>query len=134
MTKGVVGAMTRACHRRSNATMPSPHRLLFTLDAERAHGAAMAALRAWGGAGVPLARTAADPILATSVAGIEFANPVLLAAGLDKDGRAIRGLAALGFGGVEVGTLTLRPQSGQPAPAAVPAGRGPGGGQSNGVQ
>ena len=96
--------------------MPLPHRLLYALDAERAHALAMAGLRAWGAAGAPLARAAADPILSTSVAGIDFANPVLLAAGLDKDARAIPGLAALGFGGVEVGTLTLRPQPGNPRP------------------
>ena len=96
--------------------MPSPRRLLFALDAERAHGAAMAGLRAWGMAGTPFARSREDPVLATTVAGVGFANPVLLAAGLDKDARAVRGLAALGFGGVEVGTLTLRPQPGNPRP------------------
>jgi dihydroorotate dehydrogenase len=96
--------------------MASPHRLLFALDAERAHGLSIAALHGWGAAGAPFAPRVADAALATRVAGIDFANPVLLAAGVDKDARAVRGLAALGFGGVEVGTLTLRPQPGNPRP------------------
>ncbi len=48
--------------------------------------------------------------------GIDFVNPVGLAAGLDKDGMAIRGLAALGFGFLEIGTVTPRPQAGNPLP------------------
>lgn len=56
------------------------------------------------------------PRLATTVAGIAFRNPLGIAAGLDKDARAIDGLLALGVGGVEVGTLTPRPQPGNPRP------------------
>jgi dihydroorotate dehydrogenase len=55
-------------------------------------------------------------VLASEVAGLRFANPVGLAAGLDKDARAIPGLFALGFGAVEVGTLTPLPQPGNPRP------------------
>jgi dihydroorotate dehydrogenase len=90
--------------------------LLFALDAERAHRITIAMLESWGRAGTPLGRDAADPLLATEVAGIAFANPVGLAAGADKDGRAIDGFLALGFGAVEIGTLTPLPQAGNPRP------------------
>jgi dihydroorotate dehydrogenase len=87
---------------------------LFALDAERAHGLTLAALAAWGGRGA--AGPVTDSRLATSVAGLGFANPVGLAAGVDKDGRAIDGFFGLGFGSVEIGTLTPLPQSGNPRP------------------
>lgn len=90
------------------------HRALFLLDAETAHGAAVAALGRWGEAGAPLAGPM--PHLPTRVAGLDFPNPVGLAAGLDKDARAVTGLFALGFGAVEVGTLTPLPQPGNPKP------------------
>jgi dihydroorotate dehydrogenase len=90
---------------------------LFLLDAETAHHAAIAALRGWGGLGAPLAgRSETDPKLRVTLAGIDFPNPVGLAAGLDKDAQAIPGLFGLGFGSVEVGTLTPRPQPGNPRP------------------
>jgi len=57
-----------------------------------------------------------DPILATNVAGVAFANPLGLAAGLDKDAEAFNGFLALGFGAVEVGTITPLPQAGNPKP------------------
>ena len=87
---------------------------LFALDAERAHGVTVAALAAWGGRGA--AGPESDSRLATSVAGLDFANPVGLAAGVDKDGRAIDGFFGLGFGSVEIGTLTPLPQPGNPRP------------------
>jgi len=90
------------------------HPLLFRLDAERAHGLTIAALAAWGKAGTPLAPSV--PRLATTVAGIAFPNPVGLAAGVDKDGRAIDGFFGLGLGSVEIGTLTPVPQPGNPKP------------------
>lgn len=90
------------------------HRALHALDAERAHHAAIAALGRWGALGAPFA--GAMPRLPTRVAGIDFPNPVGLAAGLDKDARAVAGLFALGFGAVEVGTLTPLPQPGNPKP------------------
>ncbi len=91
-----------------------PHRALFALDPERAHGTALAALSRWDALGAPLA--GAMPRLETRVAGLRFPNPVGLAAGLDKDARAAGGLFALGFGAVEVGTLTPLPQAGNPRP------------------
>ncbi|SEI95049.1 dihydroorotate oxidase A [Sphingomonas sp. OV641] len=89
---------------------------LFALDAERAHRLTIRGLALWGRLGTPGAREVADPALATTVAGIRFANPLGLAAGVDKDGEAVAGLHALGFGAVEVGTLTPLPQPGNPKP------------------
>ncbi|RIA45734.1 dihydroorotate oxidase A [Hephaestia caeni] len=91
-------------------------RALFALDAERAHGLAIDALAGWGALGAPFAARASAPSLATELAGLRFANPIGLAAGLDKDGRAIDGLFGLGFGAVEIGTLTPLAQPGNPRP------------------
>ncbi len=96
---------------------------LFLLDPERAHALALR----WTGLGLqrhPARRgtslTPSEPNpwprLASTVAGLPFLNPIGIAAGLDKDGRALAGLAALGVGGVEMGTLTPRPQPGNPRP------------------
>ncbi|MCK8455850.1 quinone-dependent dihydroorotate dehydrogenase [Sphingomonas faeni] len=90
------------------------HPILFRLDAERAHGLTIASLGAWGKAGTPLAPRV--PRLATTVAGIAFPNPLGLAAGVDKDGHAIAGFFGLGFGSVEIGTLTPLAQPGNPKP------------------
>src|SRR3954451_22953917 len=57
-----------------------------------------------------------DPVLRVRALGLEFPGPVGLAAGFDKDARGTRGLAALGFGFVEVGTVTARAQPGNPRP------------------
>ncbi|KQT32490.1 dihydroorotate dehydrogenase (quinone) [Sphingomonas sp. Leaf412] len=92
----------------------SLHRGLFALDPETAHGIALSGLARWGAAGAPLAGEM--PRLETRVAGLRFPNPVGLAAGLDKDARAAGGLFALGFGAVEVGTLTPLAQPGNPRP------------------
>lgn len=82
--------------------------LLFSLDAETAHKLSL------GLAGVlPYPRVAACPVRAM---GLEFANPVGLAAGLDKDAAHIDALARMGFGFIEVGTVTPRPQPGNPRP------------------
>jgi dihydroorotate dehydrogenase len=89
---------------------------LFSLDAERAHTLTIAALAAWARVGAPLASRTADSVLSTRVAGIEFANPLGLAAGADKDAKGVAGFHALGFGCVEVGTLTPLPQDGNPRP------------------
>ncbi|WP_417230106.1 quinone-dependent dihydroorotate dehydrogenase [Brevundimonas sp.] len=86
--------------------------LLRRMDPEIAHGLALRAL-AW----VPLpAPPADDPILATTVAGLTLGNPVGLAAGLDKNGEVLRGLSRLGFGFIECGSVTPRPQDGNPKP------------------
>lgn len=89
---------------------------LFALDAERAHRLTIRGLAAWGAAGAPGGREVEDAVLRTRVAGIDFANPLGLAAGVDKDGEAVTGLHALGFGAVEVGTLTPLPQPGNAKP------------------
>ena len=86
--------------------------LLRTLDPETAHRLAIEALKL-----APLpAPPADDPVLETSVAGLRLSNPVGLAAGLDKNGEALRGLARLGFGFVECGSVTPRAQPGNPRP------------------
>ena len=85
---------------------------VFRLDAERAHGLTIAALEH------SPRRTPArpDPRLATRVAGLDFPTPVGLAAGFDKDARVPDALLGLGFGFVEVGTLTPRSQAGNTKP------------------
>jgi dihydroorotate dehydrogenase len=89
--------------------------LLFSLDAEEAHNLTLPALRRAAGLGLTrvLRRPLPDP---RKVMGIAFPNPVGLAAGLDKDGAYIDGLAALGFGSIEIGTVTPRAQPGNPKP------------------
>jgi dihydroorotate dehydrogenase len=84
---------------------------LFTLPAETAHRLALAALRAMPDSPPPEA-----PGLATTVAGLRFPSPLGIAAGFDKNALAIDGLHRLGFGFVEIGTVTPRPQAGNPRP------------------
>lgn len=88
---------------------------LFSLDAETAHNLTMPLLQygAALGMGAIVAKPKPDP---RRVMGIDFPNPVGLAAGLDKDGKYIDGLAALGFGSIEIGTVTPRAQAGNPKP------------------
>jgi dihydroorotate dehydrogenase len=86
--------------------------LIFALDAERAHRLTIAALKLAPRGKPP----APDPVLATRVAGLAFPNPVGLAAGFDKDAEVAAAMLGLGFGFVEVGTLTPRPQAGNPKP------------------
>jgi len=90
--------------------------LLFRFDAEQAHHWTLKGIdAAWrGGLNPLLARRPAA--LPTTVFGLAFDNPVGLAAGLDKNGDCIDGLAALGFGFIEIGTTTPRPQAGNPKP------------------
>ncbi|HWK36500.1 quinone-dependent dihydroorotate dehydrogenase [Sphingomonas sp.] len=92
------------------------HPLLFAIDAERAHRLTIRLISAWSGGTAPLGGVVRDPRLETRVAGISFPNPIGLAAGVDKDGEAIDGFFALGFGSVEIGTLTPLPQPGNPKP------------------
>src|SRR4051794_16646675 len=86
--------------------------ILFTLDAERAHRATIRALRLKPAGSPP----APDPRLAIRVAGLDFPNPVGLAAGFDKDAQVPDQMLGLGFGFAEVGTLTPFPQDGNPRP------------------
>lgn len=95
--------------------------LLRHLPAEATHRLAFAALRAL--AALPLARRALaallaprDPTLEVHALGLRFRGPLGLAAGFDKDGKGTEALLALGFGFVEVGTLTAQPQPGNPKP------------------
>ncbi|MCB9740635.1 MAG: quinone-dependent dihydroorotate dehydrogenase [Deltaproteobacteria bacterium] len=94
--------------------------LLFRLDPERAHAVALAILQRLGRSGVgrPLLRLGFDAPIddPVTVMGLRFRNRVGLAAGWDKDARAWPGLACMGFGHVEVGTITPRPQPGNPKP------------------
>ena len=85
--------------------------LIFQLDAESAHKLALAALKLpWPDEG------AIDPILRQTVAGLDFAGPVGLAAGFDKDGVAADRMRRFGFAFGEIGTLTPLPQAGNPRP------------------
>ena len=87
--------------------------LLRLLDAETAHRLGLQGLRL-GLAGRD--RTPPDPRLAVSALGLTFSNPIGLAAGFDKNAEALAPLAGLGFGFVEAGTVTPRPQPGNPRP------------------
>jgi dihydroorotate dehydrogenase len=87
--------------------------LLLTLDPERAHDLALRGLEL----GLyPRARAADDPRLSQTLFGLNFKNPIGMAAGFDKDARVFRQLHAMGFGFVEVGTLTPKQQPGNPSP------------------
>ncbi len=95
--------------------------LLFRIDPETAHARALGLARLVGRippARFLLARTARveSPRLRVRAFGLEFENPVGIAAGYDKEGRAVAGLAALGLGHLELGTVTLRAQPGNQRP------------------
>ncbi|WPC06705.1 quinone-dependent dihydroorotate dehydrogenase [Pseudomonas benzenivorans] len=90
--------------------------LLFKLSPETSHELSIDLIGAGGRLGLNGLLTKAPASLPVKVMGLEFANPVGLAAGLDKNGDAIDGFAQLGFGFVEIGTVTPRPQPGNPKP------------------
>ena len=90
--------------------------LFFKIDPEKSHHLALNGLSLAEKlhlSGLLAARVADNP---RTVMGIEFKNPVGLAAGLDKNGEYIDALASLGFGSIEIGTITPRPQPGNPKP------------------
>jgi dihydroorotate dehydrogenase len=89
---------------------------LFKLAPEAAHFVSLASLKALHRAGLVRPPQAAPAACARSVMGLHFPNPVGLAAGLDKNGAYIDALGALGFGFIEIGTVTPRPQPGNPKP------------------
>jgi dihydroorotate dehydrogenase len=96
--------------------------LFFQLDPERAHNLTVYLLRL-AGAVSPVGyflrqifSSYSHEDIAVEAFGLKFSNPVGLAAGYDKDGLAWRGLTALGFGHIEIGTVTPRPQDGNPKP------------------
>jgi len=95
--------------------------LLFSLDPESVHRLTLSLLALAGG--LPTLRSVLERAFSVphssrpvQAFGLTFANPVGLAAGYDKDGRAMHGLACLGFGHVELGTVTPQPQAGNPRP------------------
>ena len=95
--------------------------LLFRFDAESAHEAALAAASAAGASapGRAVLRSIygfEDERLATEVAGLRFPNPLGLAAGFDKNGRAVQALCCLGLGHLEIGSVSARPSRGNPRP------------------
>ena len=85
---------------------------LFSLDPEKAHNLGIKGLKIRGKLGC----IDHGPLLPVNVMGLNFSNPVGLAAGLDKNGEAIDGLASQGFGFLEIGTVTPRAQPGNPKP------------------
>jgi dihydroorotate dehydrogenase len=90
--------------------------LLFALDPETAQRVSLKSLDALNCLGAASLASASLPRLPVRVLGLDFPNPVGLAAGMDKDGEHIDALAALGFGFLEIGAVTPRPQPGNPKP------------------
>ena len=101
-------------------------RLLFKLSPETAHELSIDMLGAAGRLGLTRRLVKQPGALPINVMGLDFPNPVGLAAGLDKNGDAILGLSGLGFGFIEIGTVTPRPQFGNPKPRLfrLPAAQG----------
>jgi dihydroorotate dehydrogenase len=114
MPKDLVGQSTAPA--RSAISRAMLYRLLrpalFALDAETAHGLALSALKASPAS----SRAKPGGPLTTRVAGLDFPNPLGMAAGFDKDGEVPDALLGLGFGFAEVGSITPRPQAGNPRP------------------
>lgn len=100
--------------------------LLFRLDAERSHHLTLDSLQVANKLGLTALVPKPAACRTRRVMGLDFPNPVGLAAGLDKNGAYIDALAALGFGFIEVGTVTPRPQPGNPQPRLfrIPAAQG----------
>src|SRR5689334_8108462 len=86
--------------------------VLFSLDPEAAHHLALATLSLMP----PVTMAADPPELRVRLWRMDFPNPIGLAAGMDKDARAVHGWQTLGFGFAELGTITPRPQPGNPKP------------------
>lgn len=98
---------------RSSAVQGLTREALLRMDPETAHGVTISALKM----GLVPAQDGSDPqTLAVSIAGLDFKNPIGMAAGFDKNGEVPRQLCDMGFGFAEVGTVTPRPQSGNPKP------------------
>lgn len=90
--------------------------VLFSLDPETAHTVTLKLLKATDMMGLAKLVYPKSPDRPTKIMGLEFKNPVGLAAGMDKNGDYIDALADLGFGFIEIGTVTPRPQPGNPKP------------------
>jgi dihydroorotate dehydrogenase len=89
---------------------------LFSLDPEKAHEVTLKLLKLSHQTGLSVLSKARSEHQPLTVMGLDFKNPVGLAAGMDKNGDYIDALAAMGFGFLEVGTVTPRPQPGNPKP------------------
>src|SRR5216117_1705140 len=90
--------------------------LLFALDPETAHRLSLKSLNVLKRLGAASFVACAAPRVPVRVMGLDFPNPVGLAGGMEKNGEHIDGLAALGFGFIEIGAVTPRPQAGNPKP------------------
>jgi dihydroorotate dehydrogenase len=90
--------------------------LLFALDPEVAHALALTSIKLLERSGMASSVANTAPARSVKLMGLEFPNALGLAAGLDKNGEYIDALAALGFGFIEIGTVTPRPQPGNPKP------------------
>jgi dihydroorotate dehydrogenase len=92
--------------------------LAFRMEAERAHHIAikLGGAMAWAAPALGPLLAAHDPRLAITVRGVRFPNPIGLAAGYDKSGQSVATLAALGFGSVEIGSVSIDPSQGNPKP------------------
>jgi dihydroorotate dehydrogenase len=100
-----------------DAMYPLARSGLFRLDAEVAHHASLAALRIAEKTGLLGLLSPQDELISpVEVMGLKFPNRIGLAAGLDKEGNTIDALGRLGFGCIEIGTITPRPQAGNPKP------------------
>ncbi|NBO87875.1 MAG: quinone-dependent dihydroorotate dehydrogenase, partial [Burkholderiaceae bacterium] len=97
-------------------TYPLVRPLLFSLDPEEAHDFSFAQLDRLERCGLLKTLVGKPIIKPIELCGLRFRNPVGLAAGLDKDGKHIDALASLGFGFLEIGTVTPLPQPGNPKP------------------
>lgn len=99
-----------------NQLYPAARTVLFKIDAEKAHHLSLAGLRSLEKVGLLKAMSAKAESKPVEFCGLKFPNPVGLAAGLDKEANTIDALGCLGFGHVEVGTLTPKPQDGNESP------------------
>ncbi|MDB4265313.1 quinone-dependent dihydroorotate dehydrogenase [bacterium] len=99
-----------------NLIYPAARSILFRIDAEKAHHLSMAGLRATQQIGLLKAISTKSQLKPVNICGLTFPNPVGLAAGLDKEANTIDALGSLGFGHIEVGTLTPKAQDGNDAP------------------
>lgn len=99
-----------------NLIYPAARSILFRIDAERAHHLSMAGLRAAEKIGLLGSLSTKSESKPVTFCGLTFPNPIGLAAGLDKEANTIDALGSLGFGHIEVGTLTPKPQNGNDSP------------------
>lgn len=95
---------------------PFARKALFAMDAEAAHDATLCILQKTYDCGLTRGLLRDQPLKPVKLMGLSLKNPVGLAAGLDKNGAHIDALGSMGFGFVEVGTVTPKPQSGNPKP------------------